>query len=70
MFKSEEKVSEEMKKLLDEYERVDYSLPVYSEFIINEYLSSGDVHLKYWANAEVCSFILEKLQLISAEKEK
>lgn len=45
---------------------IDHALPVMSEIVINEYLSASDVHLKYWSNYEVVSFILEKLNLISA----
>ena len=45
---------------------VDHALPVLSEIVVNEYLNAGDVHLKYWHNAELSSFILEKIGLISA----
>ncbi|KAL9649833.1 hypothetical protein ABK040_009646 [Willaertia magna] len=53
----------ELNELEEEYERIDYCLAV-QELIINEYLSAGDVHLKYWANEIVCSFILEKIGLL------
>nr|CAG4713022.1 unnamed protein product [Naegleria fowleri] len=60
------KVDDEYRELIDQYEIIDHALPVMSEIVINEYLSASDVHLKYWSNYEVVSFILEKLNLISA----
>ncbi|EFC46515.1 DHDD domain-containing protein [Naegleria gruberi] len=68
IFGNQEKIDEELSELLKQYEIIDYCLPVNSELVINEYLSAGDVHLKYWNNTEVICFILEKMNLISANK--
>ncbi|KAG2374308.1 hypothetical protein C9374_010878 [Naegleria lovaniensis] len=62
------KINDEYRELINQYEIIDHALPVMSEIVINEYLSASDVHLRYWSNSEVVSFILEKLNLISVDQ--
>ena len=60
-FKPSSSMTEEQREAISDFGvRLDYTTQP-DKLLINEYLVTGEVHLKYWSNAAVIHFILEKL---------